>query len=55
MDGLNIRNKILLFKFAINITKDYYNENTNYSSIQEAFTKGLLESYLNRQSILFIS
>lgn len=46
-----IKNKLYLYKLVMNTTKDYYNNNTKYSSIQEALSKTLLKNYINKQGL----
>ena len=47
----NIRNKLFLYKLAIQTTKDYYNnKNSGFTSIYDALTKTLAKNYISRQS-----
>lgn len=50
MESHNIKNKLFIYKLALQTAKNYYDEKTNYPSIQEALSKVLLNNYLNRQS-----
>jgi len=36
----NIKNNMLVYKYAINISKEYYKGNTKFNSIQDALLKG---------------
>ena len=47
----NIRNRLFLYKLAMNTAKDYYNnKSSNFTSIYDALTKTLAKNYLSRQS-----
>lgn len=48
-ESVKLKNNMFLYKFAINLAKEYYKGNTRYSSIQDALSRGLIESYLSRQ------
>jgi hypothetical protein len=48
-DGSVVRNKIGLYKLALLAAKEYYEGNSRYLSIQEAFSKTLIKTLLNRQ------
>jgi hypothetical protein len=46
-----IKNKLYLYKLVMNTTRDYFNNNTKFSSIQEALSKTLLKNYINKQGM----
>ena len=54
-DGSVIRNKIGLYKLALLAAKEYYEGNTRYLSIQEAFSKTLIKTLLNRHRKMILS
>ena len=40
-ESVKLKNNMFLYKFAINLAKEYYKGNTRYSSIQDALSRGI--------------
>lgn len=45
-----IKNKIHLYKLALNIAKDYYDNKTQYSSLQDAISKCIINNLMKQNS-----
>jgi hypothetical protein len=41
-ESVNVRNKMILYKYAITTAEEYYKGNTRYASIQDALSRGNL-------------
>lgn len=39
-DQVSIKNNMLLYKYAIQLAKEYYQGDTKYTSIQDALSRG---------------
>ncbi|CAF0963189.1 unnamed protein product [Brachionus calyciflorus] len=48
MQSYSIKNKIHLYKLALNTAKDFYNNNTQYASIEDALSKCLINNFLKQ-------
>ena len=53
IESIRIKNKINLYRYALNAAKDYYNGYTRYNGIQDALSRGLINSYLNKNRNYF--
>jgi hypothetical protein len=53
MESRNIKNRLYLYKLALNAAKEYYNQdNSPYKTLEEALSKVLINNYLNKQSMI---
>ncbi len=41
----NIKNNMLIYKYAMSLSREYYKGNTKYTSIQDALSRGDLERF----------